>query len=210
MFDSDVWESKGILVEDVVGAYGFNMLASCPGLGGQCFPGNLLPCVFTSPADMGWGWGTPLWYNPTSNNPCSFICGCCLGAPHRFSKDDTNWGSPDIALRASFEQELRGEGMARELAKAESESAFMQRFLLGCAPDLERQEKHLNDTWAKDVNERLLKPAGYYCVLYSWTLTSGGNRNDQGPSSSFLQLLIMKMRSGGAPSTKKMERSVGA
>ena len=101
--------------------------------------------------------------------------------------------------------------MARELAMAESESAFRCRFIQTCCvPSLEKQKVHLNVTWAKDVNERLLKPAGYHCVLHDWTLSSGGSRGDECgkvPDSSHLQLLIVKGET--APTTTTMPRESG-
>jgi len=213
MKDEEWLQEQQIALEDVVGAYGYNMCAACPSLGGQYFPLNVLPIgLFIGAADMGWGCGTPLWYNPgscccgTSAGPLR-CCGCCVGAAQPFDKDDANWGSPNLALRSQFEQELSGEEMARELAMAESESAFRCRFILaGCVPSLEKQKVHLNGTWAKDVNERLLKPAGYYCVLHDWTLSSGG-RQHESTQSSHLQLLIVKGEA--APTTTTMPREGG-
>jgi len=72
-------------------------------------------------------------------------------------------------------------------------------------PSLEKQKVHLNGTWAKDVNERLLKPAGYYCVLHDWTLSSGGRNESE--VSSHLQLLIVKGEA--APTTTTMPREGG-
>jgi hypothetical protein len=201
--------------EDVVGAYGFNMLAACPSLGGRYFLPNMLPCCIldSNLSDMGFGCCTPLWYNPGSCfcGTMAGPCGCCEGPAQAFAKGDAKWGSPNLALRSQFEMELRGESMTRELANAESEADFRKRFccerdsdcIACCKPLLDKQAVHLNDTWAKDVNERLLKPAGYFCVLRSWDLGETSHGNSQGGrQSSFLQLLIVK---GDEEAMKRMK-----
>ena len=204
-------EVTQIRSEDVIGAYGFNMLLNM-----GCDPLNMLPSPvfwFLDPGSscaMGYGCCTPLWYNPGSlfcgtwaGPVCCCGCsgGCCAGPAHPFATDDLNWGSPKSALRSQFEQELRGEGMASELANAESVFDFKKRFLLEVRyPSLNRQAVHLNNTWAKGVNERLLMPAGYFCVLRSWeplrggdaTLNDGSVEFTNAREASFLQLLIVK------------------
>ena len=136
------------------------MLAACPSLDGRYFLPNMVPCCIldSNLSDMGFRCCNSLWYNP----------GCCEGPAQAFAKGDAKWGSPNLALRSQFVQELRGESMARELANAESEADFRKRFccerdsdcIACCKPLLDKQAVHLNDTLAKDVNEMLLKPAG--------------------------------------------------
>lgn len=220
----DFLQQGQITPGDVVGAYGFNTLAACPSLGGQYFPLNMAPCLALSSSlsDMGYGCGTPLWYNPGSCfcGTMAGPCGCCEGPAIVFAKGDANFGSPSHDLRSQFEQALKGEGMARELMNAESESDLKKRFLVHCCrPPLYKQAVHLNNTWAKDVNERLLMPAGYFCVLRNWETSNylGGARGQEA-ESSFLQLLIVKgdedamkrmiaaAQTDGAPTTTTMER----
>ena len=220
----DFLQQGQITPGDVVGAYGFNTLAACPSLGGQYFPLNMAPCIalHMASSDMGYGCGAPLWYNPGSCfcGTMAGPCGCCEGPAIVFAKGDANFGSPSHDLRSQFEQALKGEGMARELMNAESESDLKKRFLVHCCrPPLYKQAVHLNNTWAKDVNERLLMPAGYFCVLRNWeTFNYLGGARGQEAESSFLQLLIVKgdedamkrmiaaAQTDGAPTTTTMER----
>ena len=219
-YHEDFLQQGQITPGDVIGAYGFNKLAACPSLGGQYFPLNMAPCILTAFSDMGYGCGTPLWYNPGSCfcGTMAGPCGCCEGPAIAFAKGDANFGSPSHDLRSQFEQALKGEGMARELMNAESESDFKKRFLVHfCTPPLYKQAVHLNNTWAKDVNERLLMPAGYFCVLRNWETYEGGRESSR-RESSFLQLLIVKgdedamkrmiaaAQTDGAPTTTTMER----
>ena len=46
MKDEEWLQEQQIALDDVVGAYGYNMCAACPSLGGQYFPLNVLPMVF--------------------------------------------------------------------------------------------------------------------------------------------------------------------
>ena len=70
-YHEDFLQQGQITPGDVVGAYGFNALAACPSLGGQYFPLNMAPILSSQLSDMGYGCGTPLWYNPGS-------CFCAL------------------------------------------------------------------------------------------------------------------------------------
>ena len=207
-------ENTQIRSEDVIGAYGFNMLLNM-----GCDTLNMLPSPLfwvvnnVGSCAMGYGCCTPLWYNPGSLFCGTWAgpCGCCAGPAHTFAKDDLNWGSPKSALRSQFEQELRGEGMASELANAESVSDFKKRFLLEVRfPSLNRQAVHLNNTWAKGVNERLLMPAGYFCVLRSWEPLRGSDafsssQDTNAREASFLQLLIVK---GDEEAMKRMSAAI--
>ena len=85
---------------------------------------------------------------------------------------------------------------------------------------LDKQAVHLNDTWAKDVNERLLMPAGYFCVLRTWEDVHYSTRNHGAADiNAVLQLLIvkgdeeaMKRASAAArpaPTASTMERGNG-
>ena len=45
MKDEEWLQEQQIALDDVVGAYGYNMCAACPSLGGQYFPLNVLPML---------------------------------------------------------------------------------------------------------------------------------------------------------------------
>ena len=192
-YDAYLRETQ-IAPEDVIGAYGFNMAAFAGGALNMV-PSPLFWLLNSDTSAMGYGCCTPLWYNPGSLF-CGTMAGpfaCCAGPAHRFAKGDLNWGSPSSALRSQFELQLKGEGMMRELTNAESKGAFKTRFLKNLGtPSLNPQAVHLNDTWAKEVNERLLMPAGYFCVLRNWEAKTEARGRGFAIDASFLQLLIVK------------------
>ena len=89
---------------------------------------------------------------------------------------DPSWAS-GTSLRRSFEAALAGVDMKECINEAPRSWQSLDPCGTGCK-NVQNMSPHLNATWCKETNEKMLHPAGFSCKAHHW-ITYGGKGERQ-------------------------------